>query len=59
MINIPFSTEFYTVFQAPNADEFISAIEDVCNTKKVNNEIFEWGRYFKVDRIPLIWLDFI
>ena len=59
MINVPFSSEFYTVFQAPNAEEFISAIEDTCKTKKVNNEIFEWGRYCKVDRIPLIWQDFI
>ena len=59
MITIPFSSEFYTIFPAPNAEKFISTIDEVCNTKQVNNDYFEWGRYCKVDRIPLIWEDFI
>ena len=59
MINIPFSSEFYTVFPAPNSDELISKIDDVCNTQQVDNDFFEWGRYCKVDRIPLIWQDFL
>ena len=59
MINVPFSSEFYTVFPAPNSDELISKIDDVCNTQQVDNDFFEWGRYCKVDRIPLIWQDFL
>jgi len=59
MINIPFPSEFYTVFPAPNADELISVIDEVCNTKQVDNDFFEWGKLCKVDRIPLLWQDFI
>ena len=59
MINIPFSSEFYTVFPAPNSNDLISKIDDVCNTQQVDNDFFEWGRYCKVDRIPLIWQDFL
>jgi len=58
MINSPFSSEFYTIFPAPNADELISSIEEVCNTKKVDNDFYEWVKYCKVDTIPLIWQDF-
>ena len=59
MISIPFSSEFYTVFPAPNSEELISKIDDVYNTQQVDNDFFEWGRYCKVDRIPLIWQDFL
>ena len=55
MINIPFSSEFYIVFPAPNADELISTIDEVCNTKQIDNDFFNWGRHCKVDRIPLKW----
>ena len=54
MINIPFSSEFYTVFPAPNSEELIFKIDDVCNTQQVDNDFFEWGRYCKVDRLSLI-----
>ena len=43
MINIPFSSEFYTVFPAPNSEELISKIDDVCNSQQVDNDFFEWG----------------
>ena len=59
MINNPFSSEFYTVFPAPNADELISTIDEVLNTKQVDNDFFNWGRHCKVDRVPLKWQDFI
>ena len=59
MINIPFPSEFYTVFPAPNSDELISVVDEVCNTKQVDNDFFEWGKLCKVDRIPLLWQDFI
>ena len=59
MISIPFSSEFYTVFPAPNSEELISKIDDVYNTQQVDNDFFEWGRYCKVDRIPLVWQDFL
>ena len=48
MINIPFSSEFYTVFPAPNSEELISKIDDVYNTQQVDNDFFEWGRYCKL-----------
>ena len=48
-----FLSEFYLIFPAPNADELISTIENVCNTKEVNNDYFEWGEHCTVDRIPL------
>ena len=44
MINIPFSSEFYTVFPAPNSNDLISKIDDVYNTQQVDNDFFEWGR---------------
>ena len=58
MINTPFLSEFYTVFPAPNADDFISTIDKMCETKQVNNEFFSWGKHCKIDRIPVLWEDF-
>ena len=59
MIKIPFLSEFFIVFPAPNSEELISKIDDVCKTQKIDNDFFEWGKLCKVDRIPLLWQDFI
>ena len=59
MLIAPFTSEFYTIFPAPNADEFIDSINESCNSKKINNDHFIWGTYCKVDRIPLSWKDTI
>ena len=59
MLVAPFTSEFYTIFPAPNADEFIDSINESCNSKKINNDHFIWGTYCKVDRIPLSWKDTI
>ena len=58
MINIPFLSEFYTV-SAPNSEELISKIDDVCNTQQVDNNFFEWGRYCKVDEYHLYGKTFL
>ena len=59
MITFPFKSEFYTVFPAPNAEQLISVIDEVCNTKQVDNDVFEWGKLCKVDTIPLLLQDFL
>ena len=56
MLVAPFTSEFYTIFPAPNADEFIEFIN---NSKDINNDHFNWGDHCKVDRIPLSWKDTI
>ena len=58
MINGLFFTEFYVIFRAPNADELISTIENVCDTHEVDNDYFSWGKHCIVDRIPLRWENF-
>ena len=59
MLVAPFTTEFYTIFPAPNADEFIDLIDHACNTKDIDNDHFDWGNKCKIDRIPLSWKDTI
>ena len=59
MLVAPFTSEFYTIFPAPNADEFIDKINKSCNTKKIDNDHFDWGDKCKIDRIPLSWKDTI
>ena len=59
MINIPFSSDFFTLFPAPNAEELISSIEEICKTKKVDNDFRDWGKTCRVDTIPLLWQDFL
>ena len=56
MLTAPFVSEFYTIFSAPNADEFIELID---KSKDVNNDHFDWGSKCKIDRIPLSWKDTI
>ena len=56
MLVAPFTSEFYTIFPAPNADEFIEFID---KSKDVNNNHFDWGSKCKIDRIPLSWKDTI
>ena len=56
MLVSPFTSEFYTIFPAPNADEFIELID---NSKDVNNDHFDWGGHCKVDRVSLLWQDTI
>ena len=58
-IYLPFTSEFFTLFPAPNSEELISKIEEVCHTKKVDNDGREWGKFCKVDTIPLLWQDFL
>ena len=56
MLTAPFVSEFYTIFSAPNADQFIELID---KSKNVNNDHFDWGSKCKIDRIPLSWKDTI
>ena len=56
MLVSPFTSEFYTIFPAPNADEFIELID---KSKDINNDHFDWGSKCKIDRIPLSWKDTI
>jgi len=58
-IYLPFPSEFFTLFPAPNSEELISKIEEVCHTKKIDNDGREWGKACKVDTIPLSWKDFL
>ena len=58
-IYLPFTSEFFTLFPAPNSEELISKIEDICHTKEVDNIGRDWGRNCKVDTIPLLWQDFL
>tara|TARA_B100001769_G_C21832491_1_gene452080 strand:- start:98 stop:658 length:561 start_codon:yes stop_codon:yes gene_type:complete len=59
MLVAPFTSEFYTIFPAPNADELIDVINKICDTKDIDNDYFDWGSRCKVDRIPLSWKDTI
>ena len=59
MIYVPFSSDFFTLFPAPNAEELISSIEEICKTKKVDNDFRDWGKTCRVDTIPLLWLSLI
>ena len=59
MINVPFSSDFFTLFPAPNAEKLISSIEEICKTKKVDNDFRDWGKTCRVDTIPLLWQDFL
>ena len=43
MLVAPFTSEFYTIFSAPNADEFIDLIDQTCKTKDIDNDHFDWG----------------
>ena len=56
MLVAPFTSEFYTIFPAPNADEFIELID---KSKDINNDHFDWGSKCKIDRIPIPWQDAI
>ena len=58
MINGLFSSDFYTIFHAPNSDELI----EFCNEKSklnVRNDLFSWGKNCIVDKIFLSWEDLI
>ena len=55
MLVAPFTSEFYTIFPAPNADEFIDLIDQACKNKDINNDHFDWGSKCIIDRIPLSW----
>ena len=59
MLVAPFTSEFYTIFPAPNADEFIDLIDQACKNKDIDNDHFDWGNKCKIDRIPLSWKDTI
>ena len=58
-IYLPFTSDFFTLFPAPNAEELISSIEEICKTKKVDNDFRDWGKTCRVDTIPLLWQDFL
>ena len=58
MIVTPFTSDFYTIFPAPNVEE----LTEFCNKKsksEVRNDLFSWGKLCKVDRVPLIWEEVI
>ena len=59
MLVAPFTSEFYTIFPAPNADEFIDLIDQACKNKDIDNDHFDWGNKCVIDRIPLSWKDTI
>tara|TARA_Y100000052_G_C2906343_1_gene59815 strand:- start:39 stop:611 length:573 start_codon:yes stop_codon:yes gene_type:complete len=58
MIVTPFTSDFYTIFPAPNVEE----LTEFCNKKsksEVRNDLFSWGKLCKVDRVPLLWEEVI
>ena len=44
---------FYWHFRAPNAEEFIEAVEN-CH-EPIDNDQFRWGKECVIDRVPLKW----
>ena len=58
MIVTPFTSDFYTIFPAPNVEE----LTEFCNKKsksEVRNDLFSWGKLCKIDRVPLLWEEVI
>ena len=53
-----FKSNFYTVYQAPNADELISKI-NTYTEDFIDNDKFVWGKVSHSDKIPLKWEDYI
>ena len=54
-INLPFESEFVTIFPAPNADKIVDLMDFHINKNELHNENFKWGEYCKCDRILLSW----
>ena len=57
-MNYIFKANFYTIYQAPNADELISKINTYTDDY-IDNVGFSWGNKSSSDKIPLKWEDYI
>jgi len=57
-MNYIFKSNFYTVYQAPNADELINKI-NTYNEEHIDNDHFTWGSKSRSDKIPLKWEDYM
>ena len=53
-----FKANFYTIYQAPNADELISKI-NTYTEDFIQNDKFTWGNKSSSDKIPVKWEDYI
>ena len=56
-MNYIFKSNFYTIYQAPNADELISKI-NTYTEDFIQNDKFTWGNKSSSDKIPLKWEDY-
>tara|TARA_B100000700_G_C14597756_1_gene647601 strand:- start:47 stop:604 length:558 start_codon:yes stop_codon:yes gene_type:complete len=57
-MNYIFNASFFTIYQAPNADELINKI-NTYTEDFVENDKFEWGNNSSSDKIPLKWEDYM
>ena len=57
-MNHIFKANFYTKYQAPNADELINKINSYTEDS-INNAEFSWGNKSSSDKIPLKWQDYL
>ena len=57
-MNYIFKANFYTIYQAPNADELINTI-NTYTEDSINNGQFSWGDKSSSDKIPLEWQDYM
>ena len=53
-----FESNFYTIYQSPNADELIEKI-DTYTEEHIDNDHFTWGEQSSSDKIPLKSEDYI
>ena len=57
-MNHIFKANFYTIYQAPNADELINKI-NTYTEDSIDNDDFSWGDKSSSDKIPLKWQDYL
>ena len=57
-MNYIFKANFYTIYQAPNADELINKI-NTYTEDSINNDDFSWGNKSSSDKIGLKWEDYM
>ena len=57
-MNYIFKSNFYTLYQAPNADELINKI-NTYHEEHIDNDHFTWGKKSSSDKIPLKWEDYM
>ena len=56
-MNYIFKANFYTIYQAPNADELIDKINSYTEDS-IDNGDFSWGNKSSSDKIPLKWEEY-